>query len=205
MQDVASASLSRIAIEYVKNEVKVMFDEHSKIDHIEFNNDEKYKDYTAQAIDSKFPAMKKVEFWIKSIPDKDKELLERIRERPFKDFAHEFTIKELKCPGLVGFPWKQLEEKSKSVEFGLWTPEKLEPDAKAEVLRRLKENEKILTISIGNLGGKSKDLYLGSGWETTDVNCDNIQASPALLALLLSCCSKLERLSLRSVNKAIGP
>ena len=195
MQDVASDS--RIAIEHVKNEVKVMFDEHSEINHIEFNNDEKYKKYTAEAIDSKIPALKKLEFWIKSIPDKDEELLERIRERPFKDFAHDFTIQELKCPGLVGFPWKQLEEKSKSIEFGVWTPETLQSDAKAEVLRRLKANEKILTISIGTQGDKSKDLYLDSGWETKDVNCDNIPVSPALLALLLSCCSRLERLSLR--------
>ena len=191
------ASDSREAIEHVKNEVKVMFDEHSKIDHIEFNNDEQYKKYTAQAIDSKLPASKKLEFWIKSIPDKDEELLERIRERPFKDFAHDFTIQELKCPGLAGFPWKQLEEKSKSIEFGVWTPETLQSDAKAEVLRRLKANEKILTISIGTQGDKSKDLYLDSGWETKDVNCDNIPVSPALLALLLSCCSRLERLSLR--------
>ena len=196
MQDVASDI--RIAIEHVKNEVKFMFDEHSEINHIEFNNDEKYKKYTAEAIDSKIPALKKLEFWIKSIPDKDEELLERIRERPFKDFAHDFTIQELKCPGLVGFPWKQLEEKSKSIEFGVWTPEKLQSDAKAEVLRRLKENEKILTVSIGTQGDKSsKDLYLDSGWGTTNVNCDNIPASPALLALLLSCCSRLERLSLR--------
>ena len=181
----------------MKNEVKVMFDKHSKIDHIEFNKDEKYKDFTAQAIDSKFPAIEKVKFWIKSIPDNDDELLKRIRERPFMDFAHQFTIKELKCPGLVGFPWKQLEEKSKSIEFGVWTPETLQSDAKAEVLRRLKANEKILTISIGTQGDKSKDLYLDSGWETKDVNCDNIPVSPALLALLLSCCSRLERLSLR--------
>ena len=103
------SQLLRELIKHVMDEVDTVNENHAQRGLAEFNDDKVYKEMTAEAIDSKALAIKKMAFFVDSFGEarEDKTLLARIKARPFLDFAHESTMLELQT-GSNGFPWEQV-------------------------------------------------------------------------------------------------
>jgi hypothetical protein len=186
------------AMERVKQEFENLSREHVKIEISNFNDDHNYRRITTEAIDFKSLALIKLEIFVElyNANDKGQSMLQEVIARPTADFAKESVIMELKA-GIGGFPWAQVAERSVAVDFGEWTPEGLDPSKIEMVVAVLTANKELRTVTVGK---KKERLMLNDGWATAALLWDGsgaVQASVAVVAILLRCFSQLSRLSLR--------
>ena len=183
----------------VKHEVEELVKTHTGLDASDFNKDEDYKRFTAEAITSKSLAVKKLSLFVElcKTNNKSESTLQDVFDKPIADFEREDVVMELRT-GIRGFPWAQVTGKSSSVDFGDWTPGNLTSRQFDTLIAALMANEKLRTATIG---ASKEPLVFNSGWATAELSWDAkaaVQASVGVTALLLRCFTGLASLSLRS-------
>jgi hypothetical protein len=185
-------------IELVKQEFEALSSTHKRKKASEFNDDQKYKSITTEAIEFKSLALKKLNLFVQLYSENDHSptILKEVIKRPIIEFAKESVIIEFKT-GICGFPWAQLAERSVSVDFGEWTPEGLDPSKIERAVAGLTANQELRTVTIGI---NTDCLLLNDGWSTAELCWDGsavVQTSVGVAAFLLRCFSRLSNLSLR--------
>jgi hypothetical protein len=193
-----SISWGKKAIESIKHEFEALSSAHKKSEASQFNDDDKYKTFTTEAIELKSLALKKLQVFVQLYiaNDQGQTILQEVIYRPIIDYAREGVIKEFET-GIRGFPWAQVTERSVSVDFGEWTPEGLNPSKIERAVAELTANQELRTVTIG---AKKERLILNDGWSTAELCWDEspaVQTSVSVAALLLRCFSRLSNLSLR--------
>ena len=163
----------------------------------EFNDDEKYKALTAEAIEGKSLAIKKVEIVSRKLSEAaSEETLAAILERPLKDFRDRAVLMAIET-GMTDFPWKDMVEKKAVVDFGRSRPllERMEL-----IAAELANNTNFRTAKA--LRGDGRELILSlpqEGWAAEELpECKELcKESPVLVASIVRNCSNLTRLDLR--------
>ena len=184
--------------ERVKREFEGLLKTHSDINASDFNKDENYQWFTAEAITSKSLALKKLRLFVElcKTNDKSESTLQEVFDKPIADFKREDVVMELRT-GIRGFPWAQVTGKSNSVDFGDWTPGNPTSRQWDTLIAALMANEELRTVTIG---ASKERLVFNSGWATAELSWDAsaaVQASVGVTALLLRCFTGLASLSLR--------
>jgi hypothetical protein len=183
-------------VEYLQTEYDLMVKDHSDSEPNKFNDDVEYKRITAEAIELKSLALKKMRLYVQLKNDTNEGQLQEILKRPIIDFAIENFVMELET-GIRGFPWVEVAGKSATVDFGDWTPKGLDSPKMEKLVLVLSSNEELRTVTVG---AKKERLMLNEGWATAGLLWDGsaaVQASVDVIALLLPCFSRLSSLSLR--------
>ena len=193
---------------------------HTHEDADKFNNDKRYKTLTTEAIDAKTMALRKIDFFLEKVFEKetevalteDRELLKRIADMPFMEFAHPSTKLELET-GDGGFPWKQVTHGAANVDFLKWRP--LTKDAQGRLdweiplnhfnimVDSIAGNQHVRVISV-EVARESKQLHVPNGWAgTVSLNWSKsvaVQDAPGIVNMLLRCCTNLVDLNIRPVQ-----
>jgi hypothetical protein len=200
--DISSGELSQLekaVVERVKHEFENLAKRHTEIVALEFNDDDKYKNITTEAIELKSLARKKLDLFVQLYDTNDEKrelLLQQVIDTPILDFAKEGLIMEL-ITGIRGFPWAQLADKKDSADFGEWMPEGWEASKLEAVTAALMKNEELRTVTVG----ANKDrLLFNDGWATATLGWNGskaVQASVSITAFLLQCFTCLSSLDLR--------
>jgi hypothetical protein len=180
-------------------EVDALSKMHASHDISTFNNDAEYKKLTAEAIDAKAFALKKIQFFVDSIEAarEDKRLLPRILARPFMDFAHPSTILELQTDA-SGFPWEQVTKQSASIDFRLWRPGNMSQTNVDIMIGAMSENSAMRQVSVGN--DCMDRLFFTDGWKTKDIEWSSknaVYVAPDIVSMLLRSCHGIITLDLR--------
>lgn len=180
-------------------EVDALSRKHASHEIKTFNDDAEYKKLTAEAIDAKSFALKKIRFFVDSMVAglEDRTLLQRITDRPFMDFAHASTELELKT-GSSGFPWAQVTKQSASIDFGDWRPGTLSLGNVEIMIGAMAENTAMRQISVGS--DSSDRLFFADGWKTKQISWGSQPAvgkAPDIVSMLLRSCEGIVSLDLR--------
>jgi hypothetical protein len=200
LQDADSKYLgqARSVVEQSKIEFDSLVASHRSAGNEEFNDDKTYQRFTNEAIETKGMVLKKIQVYCQMITKGNDCLLERIMETPVMDFSRESTVMEL-ITGISGFPWAQVMSNSPSLDFGTWNTEGVGEDFNV-LLTALGDNHQVRTVSVGVAGaGGLERLLLNDGWATCSIiwsSSPAVSASPAVVGMLLSCCTCLTSLNL---------
>lgn len=188
-------------------EVDDLAKKHANHDIGTFNNDAEYKKLTAEAIDAKAFALKKIQFFVDSIEAsrEDKKLLPRIMARPFLDFAHPSTILELQTDA-GGFPWEQVTKQSAVIDFKAWRPGSMSQTNVDIMIGAMSENSAMRQVSVG--ADCTDRLFFADGWKTKEIDWSSkpaVTSAPDIVSMLLRSCYGIISLNLRlnSVNFSI--
>ena len=219
MQEKSDDGLRVWITEIVLEEVDSLTAMHTHEDANKFNNDKRYKTLTTEAIDAKTMALRKIDFFLEKgtcrTLSTDRELLKRITDMPFMEFAHPSTKLELET-GDGGFPWKQVTRGAANVDFLKWRP--LTKDAQGRLdweiplnhfnimVDSIAGNQHVRVISV-EVARESKQLHVPNGWAgTVSLNWSKsvaVQDAPGIVNMLLRCCTNLVDLNIRQVQ-AVG-
>jgi hypothetical protein len=190
--------------EIVLKEVDELTDKHKAIDAPKFNNDKKYKHLTTEAIDAKTMALKKINFFkAQAVRERSGghfniQLLERIADRPFMDWAHPSTELELET-GDSGFPWKQVLGKDARVDFKVWRPEGMSEQHRRVMINSIAANHNVRLVEV-QVNGQTAPLQVPQGWSASSISWENslaVRNAPGIINMLLQCFDGLEELNLR--------
>ena len=201
----------------VLEEIDRLTEKHKEVSPEKFNNDTKYKLLTTEAIDAKTMALRKIDFFMEKVEggamNRDRDLLMRIVDTPFAEFAHRSTKLELET-GDGGFPWRQAAHGSATVEFKAWRPQVRGVDGGDDehdersgkenhmkiMIETLAQNQSVRVISVG-VGNENVQLQVPNGWAaTTNLSWESsaaVQDAPGIVNMLLQCCVALVQLNLR--------
>ena len=115
----ATVAAAAALLDSVKRSLKDLELKYNDICAEDFNNDTFYKTLMAEAIEAKSLALIKVRIFANQLNQGSTlETLNAITQMPLGDFASRAVLLELET-GMVDFPWKEVVEKSASVNFGL--------------------------------------------------------------------------------------
>ena len=109
--------------------------------------DDKYKELTKDAIESKALAMKKINYYVSERTSKrsaDASLLERISSTRFQQFSSESIVLELET-GVFDFPWRDVVEQNPTIDLKTWNPISLAPWQLEKVCAAIGKHTKLVT------------------------------------------------------------
>ena len=162
----------------------------------------RYKEAMVRAVEAKSLALRKLRLYEEVQRDAAGGDPEAVLARPAADLASVSVEWELRT-GIVGFPWRELEEGRVQVDMGDWTPQGVEPMRLATVKMALTRNQNLRSVLV-----RGKELGLPEGWTTREIAWDNrvaVQEAPEVAALLIQLCTGLEKLSLWYVDCQTQP
>ena len=112
----------------VQSEFATFLKDHESVDAKVYNEDERYKTLTKEAIEAKSFAMKKIDIFIQARTSQpvNNGLLERIKNTQLSEYAKEYIALELKSC-VFDFPWKDILDNKETINFQNWSPEILQP------------------------------------------------------------------------------
>ena len=166
----------------------------------DFNDDGLYKTYTAEAIEGKSLAIKKVEIFADQLrKGAGAQTLDAIMARPLGDFASRAVVLELET-GMPDFPWRDVVDGKAVVNFGRWRPERIEPSKLDRAVAELFSQANFRTAMLLCRDGEDHSLTLPEGVASKWIAWSQKRAaeeSPAFAALLIQRCAAVETLDLR--------
>jgi hypothetical protein len=164
-----------------------------------FNDDILYKTNTSEAIEAKSLALVKVRIFSDLRKRAEKETLDHVLEMPLEAFASRAVLLELET-GMGAFPWKDVVDKAATVNFGGWRPEDTAPDKLDLISAELGKDTNIRKATWTGGGGRQLSLTLPEGFAIHELDWSGypeVHESPAMAALLIRQCDRLETLDLR--------
>jgi hypothetical protein len=200
-KDEVVIKLKSARVEVLK-EFEEKIKDHEKYGQEEFNVDAKYKLLTAEAIDFRSNALHKIYFYRDILLEKREELLENILRCPFEELAVPGKKEEIRTGLVVPFPWKDLVENQKLVDFGTWSPTKeqcvkaLEELGKCKQFRIIKIGKNYLSFETNS---ENEDHW--DSWAVKELNWEQelaVEKSPGTVAFVIRNCKCLTSLNLRS-------
>ena len=165
----------------------------------EFNDDERYKALTAEAIEGKSLAIRKVEVVSRRLGQgAGEEALAGIVGRPLADFGDRAVVLAIET-GMADFPWADIVGKKAVIDFGRGRP----PQERMELIAaELGNNPNFRMAKV--LRGDGPELLFAmppEGWAAGELptpECKELcKESPVLFAAIARNCRRLARLDLR--------
>ena len=166
----------------------------------DFNDDKLYQTFTAEAIEGKSLAVKKVEIFADQLRKGASVLvLHSIKKRPLTDFASRAVVLELET-GMMDFPWRDVVDEKAVVNFGRWRPERKEATKLEFAMAELFGNANFRTATLRCRDGLEHGLTLPEGLASRLIDWDNNPAvveSPFFASLLIQRCLGVQVIVLR--------
>ena len=203
-----TAASDDCVIQSIQEELKSLDMKYRNIPADSFNIDSEYKALTAEAIEVKSLAFKKIRVFADlSKRGATAAVLDAVRARPIQGFVSSARAIELEIEtGLSHFPWSDLVDGKDIVNFGRWSPAEIKPEIYKIAVEELGKNTKVRTVTVLGSSRELRTAVLPDGWQTEQLNLSEnkfVIEAPSLLGMLLQNCKCLVQLDLRHVFKSI--